>query len=220
MKLWTTRLFSSLVITGIIASSTFLFSSANAEACCKKKMDAGKGCPTNMAPMEGKKCEIMQGWEDAVHLSPEQKTKIDQIRLAHEPERDKLHTQITEAKDTLRRLMETNGNTPADENAVIAQVQAIGSLKTMAEVNHIKEAYQIKALLTPEQQLISRDYWKDMWNKKEKMGYGGNKGAEYKPCATKKTCCGKKALWNRSSKTEQTQKGCPLTFKKQPKTAA
>ena len=206
MKLWTTRLFSSLVITGIIASSTLLFSSANAEGCCKKKMDAGKGCPTKMAPMEGKKCEIMQGWEDAVHLSAEQKKQIDQIRLAHEPDRDKLHTQITEAKDTLRRLMEANGNnTPADENAVIAQVQAIGSLKTMAEVNHIKEAYQIKALLTPQQPVVSRDYWKNMWDKKEKMGYGR---VETKPASRKLM------LWNRSAKTEQSAKGCPLSLKK------
>ncbi|MCX5920492.1 MAG: Spy/CpxP family protein refolding chaperone [Candidatus Melainabacteria bacterium] len=217
MKIWTTQLFSALVIASVVATSAFGLQPASA---CKKSMEPSKRCAINTME-QAKPCKIMQGWEDAVHLSADQKTQIDQIRLTHEPERDHLHTQIKEAKETLRRLMEANGNTPADESAVIAQVQAIGSLKTLAEVNHIKEAYQIKALLTPEQQKISTDYWHDMWQRKEKAEWGGaNKGGNYKPSGTKQPCCGKKALWNRSSKTEQTKKGCPLTFKKQPKNTA
>ena len=213
MKLWTNRLLSSLVLASVIAGSTLLLSPANAGVCCNKKMDTTKGCAVSAKAETDKPCEMMQNWENAVRLTAEQKTAIDKIRLDHEPERDHLHSQIKEAKETLRRLMEAKGNTVADENAVIAQVQAIGTLKTLAEVNHIKEAYLIKALLTPEQQKVSTEFWQDMWRKKEKMGYGGN---EEKPCCTKKPCCGKLKLWNRSSKTEQSAKGCPISFKHKP----
>ena len=44
-----------------------------------------------------------------------------------------------------------------------------------------------------------------MWDKKEKMGYG---------LVETKSASRKLMLWNRSAKTEQSAKGCPLSLKK------
>jgi Spy/CpxP family protein refolding chaperone len=202
MKLWTSRLLSGLIVTGIIASSTLLLLPANAGNCCKKETVASKGCPVQMVCMKNRQETIMKNWEAAVNLTPEQKTQVDAIRANNALERDKLYTQITEAKASLRRLMEANGNTPADETAVIAQIQALGSMKTLSEIQHIREAFKIKALLTPQQQTASKDFWKAMWEKKERMGIGYDEKLGWCKKPNAKSATPKKLMFNKKTTRE------------------
>jgi Spy/CpxP family protein refolding chaperone len=168
MTLWNTRLFSSLIITSVLVSGSLLFASGSADAmCCKKNMKMmNKGCPVSTTMQTTGKCPIIQGWEDAVKLSPEQAVKVDAIRMMHQPERDKLKVDTKAAEEMLRTMMET-ANTPAAQEAVVAQVKTIGALKTEMDVHHVKESYEIKALLTPEQDKASMAYWKTVCAQKD-----------------------------------------------------
>lgn len=222
MKNWTIRLFSSLVLSGVLASTVTLLPMASAQEQCKKPATS-QGCAITVAtPTE--QCPIWQGWHDAVKLTPAQASKVATIRQAYQPEREHLQKQLHNAKETMRRLMEGSTTTAVEQTAVLSQARAVGALKTQLDTQHIKEAFEIKAVLTPEQQKLSNNYWHAMWERKERMGYGGggmrraglyaNGGKTNKGCCTKtkKNCCIKK-LWHRSSKTEQSKKACPISFK-------
>jgi Spy/CpxP family protein refolding chaperone len=222
MKNWTIRLLSTLVLSGVLASTVTLLPTASAKGC-SKTTTATQGCAITVAPPK-EKCAIMQGWEDAVKLTPAQASQVTTIRQAYQSEREHLQKQLHNAKETMRRLMEGSTTTAAEQTAVLSQARVVGALKTQLDTQHIKEAFEIKALLTPEQQKISNNYWHAMWERKEKMGYGNggirraglyNNGTTAKKsyCTkTKKPCCLKK-LWHRSSKTTQSEKGCPVSFK-------
>ncbi len=152
MKNLTTQLLSSLVVAGVLASTVTLLPTASAKGHCTKSQNA-KG---------------------AVQLTPAQATKVATIRQAYQPEREQLKQQLHMAKETMRRLMEGSTTTAAEQAAVLSQARAVGAIKTQLDVQHIKEAFEIKAVLTPEQQQISNQYWHDMWERKEQMGYGRN----------------------------------------------
>ncbi len=172
MKNLTTQLLSSLVVAGVLASTVTLLPTASAKGHCAKSQNA-KGCAVS-STMSPEKCRIMQGWEHAVQLTPAQATKVATIRQAYQPEREQLKQHLHMAKETMRRLMEGSTTTAAEQAAVLSQARAVGAIKTQLDTQHIKEAFEIKAVLTPEQQQISNQYWHDMWERKEQMGYGRN----------------------------------------------
>jgi Spy/CpxP family protein refolding chaperone len=85
---------------------------------------------------------------DQLGLSPAVSQKVHGIIDAAKPQRDTMRTQIRQAFQDMRALLDQD--TP-DQNAVLAQADKIGQLTTQAHKDMLTTLLAVRAELTPDQ---------------------------------------------------------------------
>jgi len=100
-------------------------------------------------------------------LSPDQQTKIQGILDAAKPQREDLRNRMRKAFEDMRLLLDQD--TP-DQNAVLAQADAIGQLTTEAHKDMLTTLLAVRAELTPAQRL----------KLKEEMQHGPGGGGRFR----------------------------------------
>ncbi len=88
-----------------------------------------------------------------LHLTPAQRTQLGAIVFNARKSQIRTHADLAIAQLTLRRLLQAQ--TP-DQAAILAQVNAIGALRTRQMTNGIKALLAGEAVLTPAQRLQAR----------------------------------------------------------------
>jgi Spy/CpxP family protein refolding chaperone len=121
-------------VSVMVLAVVFLAVSA---ACAQEK---GK----NHQGEQGKKENIFK----ELNLTPEQKKKLDENRVAQDQELSKLHSAVREKYEELEKDLKDPAVTKA---AVAPLINQIKSLQLQLIDNRINGIFEVKAILTPEQ---------------------------------------------------------------------
>ncbi len=144
------------------------------EACVKGHSCAKtKACPVGMHQHYDHKA-MMAEFQQKVGLSDAQKKKVDAL---HEASEAKTKPMMQEMMSKRKALYEYLANTDATEIAALSKQAEINEIRNQISQEHIKTMFQVKAVLTPEQQQKAADLMREKMaefeKKKEQWHQGG-----------------------------------------------